>query len=72
MMGAGSLSKWVSCPKTIFVHFLSGRVSAPLAYISWGTTYRSFWQRTVVETARGEESRVRGAHAVKCLGAGHQ
>lgn len=29
--------------------FLSGSFSALLAYVSWGTTCMSFWQRTVVE-----------------------
>lgn len=33
--------------------FLSGSSSALLAYVSWGTTCMSFWQRTVVETGGG-------------------
>lgn len=53
MIGLESLFE-VSRFLTIFVRFLPGSSSALRAYVSWGTTCMSFWQRTVVETGGGE------------------
>lgn len=63
MTGPKSLFKGVRCSNTIFVRFLSGSFLVLLAYVSWGTTCMSFWQRTVVETARrGTRELAQGHH----------
>lgn len=48
-VGPGVAFEGLSCFHMTFVNFLSGSFPASLAYVSWGTTFMSFWQRTVVE-----------------------